>query len=251
MVRGQYWSMHFRLLTYNIHKGIGGVDRRYDLDRVVETIRYYGPDVALLQEVDDGVPRSRRHVQVELLAEATGLPHYEFQRNVSLTTGGYGNAILSRWPLFEPARIDLTLRPKKRRGAIVARCRLPVDGHAKTLILATLHLGLSGIERQWQLRRLMRAESLANLRRRAPLVVGGDFNDVWGALGRRTLIPAGFVSAGPSLPTFPAVMPLRPLDRVFYRGDLRAVHALVGRTEIARRSSDHLPVVVDFEFTRK
>ena len=65
--------MHFRLLSYNIHKGIGGVDRRYDLERIVETINYYRPDVALLQEVDDGVPRSRRHAQAELLAEATEL----------------------------------------------------------------------------------------------------------------------------------------------------------------------------------
>ena len=31
--------MHFRLLSYNIHKGIGGVDRRYDLGRIVDTIR--------------------------------------------------------------------------------------------------------------------------------------------------------------------------------------------------------------------
>ena len=44
--------MHFRLISYNIHKGIGGVDRRYDLGRVIETINFYRPDIALLQEVD-------------------------------------------------------------------------------------------------------------------------------------------------------------------------------------------------------
>ena len=60
--------MHFRLMTYNIHKGIGGVDRRYRPDRIIETIAHCSPDIVLLQEVDDGVPRSRYHKQVDLLA---------------------------------------------------------------------------------------------------------------------------------------------------------------------------------------
>lgn len=243
--------MHFRLLTYNIHKGIGGVDRKYDLGRIVETIRHYEPDAAVLQEVDDGVPRSRHHVQAELLAEATGLPHVAFGRTVSLKAGCYGNAVLSRYPLHEAVEVDLTLRPKKRRGAIVARSRVPVGRHTKTVTLVTLHLGLSGIERQWQLRRLLRADRLSTLRRRAPLVIAGDFNDVWGTLGRRVMIPAGFTGSGAAIPTFPAVMPLRPLDRVFYRGDLRAVRHFVGRTDLARQASDHLPLLVEFEFTRK
>jgi len=243
--------MHFRLLTYNIHKGIGGVDRRYDLGRIVQTIAHYAPDVALLQEVDDGAPRSRRHVQVELLAEAVGLPHVAFQRTVSLQIGCYGNAVLSRFPLDEAVDVDLTLRPKKRRGALVARLRMPVGEHTKSITLANLHLGLSGIERQWQLRRLLRAESLSSLRQRTPLVIGGDFNDMWGMLGRGTLVRAGFAASGAPAATFPAAMPLRPLDRVFYRGDLCAVHQFVGRTDVARQASDHLPLVVEFEFTRK
>ena len=65
--------MHFRLLTYNIHKGIGGVDRRYCPERIVETIEHYAPDIALLQEVDDGVPRSEHHHQVEMMALGMGI----------------------------------------------------------------------------------------------------------------------------------------------------------------------------------
>ncbi len=30
--------MRFRLMTYNIHKGIGGVDRRYRFERIIETL---------------------------------------------------------------------------------------------------------------------------------------------------------------------------------------------------------------------
>ena len=45
----------FRLITYNIHRGIGGVDRRYRPERIIETLQRYRPDIVLMQEVDDGV----------------------------------------------------------------------------------------------------------------------------------------------------------------------------------------------------
>ena len=52
--------MRFRIVTYNIHKGIGGIDRRYRPERIAETLAHYEPDIVFMQEVDDGVPRSKR-----------------------------------------------------------------------------------------------------------------------------------------------------------------------------------------------
>ncbi len=75
----------FRIATYNIHKGIGGLDRRYQPARIAETLARYNPDIVLMQEVDDGVPRSRMHCQVEWFAEALEMRHHAFQRNVQLT----------------------------------------------------------------------------------------------------------------------------------------------------------------------
>ena len=49
-----------RLLSYNIHKGIGGRDRRYRLARVIEVIEEENPDLLLLQEVSRDAPRSAR-----------------------------------------------------------------------------------------------------------------------------------------------------------------------------------------------
>jgi endonuclease/exonuclease/phosphatase family metal-dependent hydrolase len=46
--------MKLTILSWNIHKGIGGIDRRYRLERVIEVIRHHDPDVALLQEVAEG-----------------------------------------------------------------------------------------------------------------------------------------------------------------------------------------------------
>lgn len=77
-----------------------------------------------MQEVDDGVPRSRADCQVELFADALDLKHHAFQRNVKLKHGHYGNAILSRFPLTDVHDIDLTIPLKKRRQALVAHCQL-------------------------------------------------------------------------------------------------------------------------------
>jgi endonuclease/exonuclease/phosphatase family metal-dependent hydrolase len=70
---------------------------------------------------------------------------------------------------------------------------------------------------------------------------------VYGNLGRRVMRPAGFQLASGHGRTFPAAAPLRRLDRVFFRGGVQACGAFVGHTALARRASDHLPLIVDFE----
>ncbi len=244
--------MRFRLLTYNIHKGIGGLDRRYDLTRIVETIRHYQPDVALLQEVDDGAKRSRHECQVDVLADAVELPHRAYQRNVRLrTVGHYGNAVLSRFPLEEPEDLDLTIRFKKRRCALICRLHANVEGHLRSIAVANVHLGLAGFERQIQLHRLLSCDRLRGMHGHTPLIIAGDFNDVWDNLGKRVMHPAGFELGSGHVRTFPAAAPVRRLDRVFYRGGIQATAAFAGHTGLARRASDHLPLIVDFEFTNQ
>jgi endonuclease/exonuclease/phosphatase family metal-dependent hydrolase len=238
----------FRLITYNIHKGIGGVDRRYRPDRVIATVRHYAPDVLLLQEVDDGAPRSRHDRQVDLLGDALGLPHRVFQANVHRKVGRYGNAILSRFPLTDVLDLDLTVPFKKRRRALVAHCRVRHEQHTRMLLLLNVHLGLSGFERTLQLRRLLTSDILRHTRADTGVIIAGDYNDVWGTLGKRLLEPAGFKPACFRRKTFPAVLPMRPLDRVYYRGELAVDRSFASRMIIARQASDHLPLVVDFLF---
>lgn len=49
-----------RLLSWNIHKGIGGRDRPYSLARIIDCIEAENPDVICLQEMDRHVRRSRQ-----------------------------------------------------------------------------------------------------------------------------------------------------------------------------------------------
>ena len=239
----------FRIASYNIHKGIGGVDRRYRPERIVETLNRYDADVVLMQEVDDQVPRSRRDCQVKLFSEALGMKYYAFQRNVRLKQGHYGNAILSRFPLVDEQHINVTIPLKKRRRCLLAHCHLKVDGHQRTVLLANVHLGLAGFERKMQLRKILDHATIQHTHRHTPTIIGGDYNDVWGNLGKQVMVPAGFAAAGKAIRTFPAAFPARALDHMFYRGDLRLDHAFASRSKIASQASDHLPLIVDFEIT--
>jgi endonuclease/exonuclease/phosphatase family metal-dependent hydrolase len=239
-------SMRIRLVTYNIHKGIGGVDRRYRPRRIVEAIARLEPDIVLMQEVDYMVPRSKAHNQVDMFADAMALYHRAFQRNVVVKRGHYGNAILSRFPLSDVQHLDLTIPLKKRRQALLAHCTLHTDGHRRRMLLVNIHLGLAGFERRKQLAKIFECEVVRHSRHRTPLIIAGDYNDVWGTLGKRVMEPAGFHSAGKRILTFPAALPARPLDHVFYRGEIQAVHAFASRSDVARAASDHLPFVVDF-----
>ena len=239
--------MRFRVVTWNIHKGIGGLDRLYRIERVAGALAVMAPDIALLQEVARDLPRAGHHQQIEMLARDLGMRHVAYSPQHQFARGGYGNAILSRWPLQGTDNVDLTLGTRKKRGALQARARLRLGRHSRSVVVCCLHLGLAGSERGAQLDRFLASDPFRGLHRRTPVVLGGDLNDLWGTPGPRFLEPAGFRRAGRLAATFPAWLPIRPLDGVFVRGDAVVVHAGVARTEMSAAASDHLPLVVDLE----
>jgi endonuclease/exonuclease/phosphatase family metal-dependent hydrolase len=238
--------MRLRVVTWNIHKGIGGIDRLYRLERIIAVLRSLEADLALLQEVSDDLPRSRFHDQAEMLSTALEMPHMAFHPEHRFDIGGYGNAILSRWPLYDIHHLDLTVGRRKKRGGLVARARARFGRVSRSVLIHNMHLGLAGSEREQQLVRFLESEPFKRLHERTPIVVAGDFNDVWGTLGERFLVPRGFRRAGPRVNTFPAAFPVRPLDVLYIRGDVhvqRMAHA--SSTAITRQASDHLPLVAD------
>jgi endonuclease/exonuclease/phosphatase family metal-dependent hydrolase len=242
----------FTLVTYNIHKCIGGVDRRYDPSRIVGVIANYQPDIVLLQEVDEYAKRSNEDRQVDSCGDRLGLRHRTYFPNVKVRGGGaYGNAILSRFPLTETTNIDVTIPPKKRRSILHARYRVrlrgPKGAHSRTVHVYNLHLGLSGLERKMQLRKFLESHPFVGLHHRTPIIVAGDFNDVWATLGKKLLVPAGFRSLEPPLRTFPAYAPIRALDSIYVRGNIRILSVHRSRMGLAKRASDHLPLVAELE----
>jgi endonuclease/exonuclease/phosphatase family metal-dependent hydrolase len=240
--------MRLRVLTYNIHKCVGGIDRKLDCERVARSIEHYAPDIALLQEV---MSADGKLSQADWLALRLGYWHRVYFPTVPRSEGRYGNAILSRFPISSFAHLDLTLPFKKRRSVIHARLRARLSGgRARTIHVYNLHLGLAGFERKIQLSRFLASRPFANLHHRAPVVVGGDFNDLWGTLGPKVLEPAGFRKEPAAPATFPAFAPLRALDSIYVRGDLGLERVWKGHTDACRRASDHLPLIADLSLER-
>jgi endonuclease/exonuclease/phosphatase family metal-dependent hydrolase len=237
--------LKLRVVTYNIHKCIGGLDRRYDPARTADALASTEPDVVLLQEVDDGAKRSKGDRQVDRLAELTGLGHRTFFPNVAVRGGGqYGNAVLSRYPIVQTSNVDLTVSWKKRRSVLHAELRVRHQEVDRIVHVFNMHLGLAEYERKIQLKRFLECDPFARLHHETPIIVGGDLNDVYGRLWR-LLTPAGFRGPSRSPRTFPAWAPLRALDGIYVRGGVEVASLARAEAAVAKRASDHLPLWAD------
>ena len=233
-----------RLLSYNIHKGIGGLDRKYRLRRIIDVIAAENPDLVCAQEVEHGTTRCSFEDQPLHLARQLGLSYLLYQRNVPRQGGGYGNLILSRWPVLEPKFVCLSRRWAIRRGAQIARVQTP-NG---PLQLVNWHLGLAEQERRSQVKQLLADPHLEG-RPEMPTLIVGDFNDWRNTLARTIFSRHGYRHLTEPISqfrSFPAYAPLGSLDKAFERGGLVLIAARIVKTKLTRLASDHLPLVLDF-----
>jgi endonuclease/exonuclease/phosphatase family metal-dependent hydrolase len=226
-----------RVATYNVHACVG-TDGRHDPDRVAAVIGELDADVVALQEFT--YPASVA-IETRTPVVLTTLDRYECALGPTRknTTHCFGNALLTRHPIVEIRRIDLSMERREPRGAIAAT----IDVGGASLHVLAAHLGLRVHERRFQIRQIL--EYLDSVRS-TQFVVLGDFND-W-LPGRSVVHVLDDRLGRPPRPrSFPAGLPMVPLDRIWVhpRQSLRrlAVHA----TPAAKRASDHLPVVADID----
>lgn len=228
--------------TYNVHSCVG-VDRRYDPDRTAAVLCELGADIIGLQEID---PRPRRDGQLDQrahFAAATGLtavPGGDRER----ARGRFGNVLLTRFPVRAVRHIDLSVATYEPRGAIDAE--LLVEG--RWLRVVVTHLGLRAGERRQQIERLLDALAAVPSTAEATLIIG-DLNEWRGRGGGLSMLDRR-IGRAPARPTFPAWLPVLPLDRIYAGGaaSLRAVS--VHRSRLARVASDHLPLRAAVAFPR-
>lgn len=233
-----------RLLSYNIHKGIGGRDRLYRLERIKRVIECEAPDIVCLQEVACNLRRSRFENQPDLLTQWFKPAAHIFQFNVTIRDGGYGNLLLSRWPFRSHHHLSVTRLRRKPRGAQFAVIMTP----AGPLHLTHWHLGLSERERRWQAGYVLE-HNLYLEARALPCLIVGDSNDWRNKLAALHFKEHGFrqVTSPPSrFRSFPAWLPVWSLDKAFARGAVNITRVHVVRGRATRTASDHLPLVIDF-----
>jgi len=246
--------MLIRVLSYNMHRAIG-VDRLFRPERIAKVINHHQADIVLLQEVDVGVPRSRKLDLAKEMAEAAGYPHFATGLNVKLFKGKYGNATLSKFPITRSRNINLTVGKRKARGCLHTTIEINNSlDFVQNVEVFNLHLGLSSQERVRQVGLLIHSEEFTTLAPDSPCLVGGDLND-W----RTRLAPiftdilnfecASNHSSGYHNPylTYPSFSPTGGLDKIFYRGPMELIRRKRCWMGITRLASDHLPVIAEFE----
>jgi endonuclease/exonuclease/phosphatase family metal-dependent hydrolase len=223
-------------MTYNIHAGRGwdirarSAARPRRLDPIAEVIRSAAPDIVALQEVDALADQAHE------LAAQLGMQ----LRAVRSITGGdrrdYGIATLTKLPITTTREIHLP-----QAGPPGSRCALVTElvWEGRALDMVNAHVSMMYRDRPAQ------AAALASAVTRSPVVVAGDFNMTPLSPAFR-LLARGLTSATRFARTWPAPAPIAPIDHILFRG-LACQAGRAWHRGGARRASDHLPVVADFE----
>ena len=246
-------SARLRVVTLNIHKGLSRFNRRVVIHELREGLRALAPDLVFLQEVQG---LNERHAL--RFAAWPGTPQHEFLagedwqhvygRNRVHQHGHYGNAVLSRFPILSSENEDISDHRFERRGLLHTVVRVP--GWKRNLHCICVHLSLHERGRRRQLDAIAeRLEQLAD--KRLPIIVAGDFND-WRQRASRILerslgmTEVSVAAGGRHLRTFPSLLPLLRLDRIYVRG-FEVVRSRVHRGAPWSLLSDHLALSAELE----
>lgn len=221
-----------RIASYNVHACVGR-DGIHNPHRVLRVLQMCDADLVALQEVE------QRDTANDLarLAQQIG---YQPVAGPTWRRGPvpFGNLLLSRIPVQQVRRHDLSTPDRERRGAIETF----VPAGAGVRLIAT-HLGLSRTERRHQFARLLNL--LEEPTAAGVTVLAGDFNAWSGIRHPLARVAQRFGAVLTRQRTFPAHRPLLALDRLMVRpaGALRRTEVV--KTPLAQEASDHLPVIAD------
>lgn len=238
-------SRLIRVATYNIHK-CRGLDRRVQPERIAEVLNEVNADIVALQEVAGLDSQASDRNQVRAIAESLSLV-FCTGSNRRVHGAGYGNALLSRFPITEHRNHNLTWWRYEPRGCLEAEIEFGNKRSGQAVRIYNVHFGTGLFERPYQADSLMR---YVDHGRPAPRIIMGDFNE-W-SRGRATrLLSARFKTAEPRhafgrMRTYPGVLPLVNLDHIYYDSAVELIEMKLHRSRLALIASDHLPLVADF-----
>lgn len=242
-----------KVLTYNIHKGFSMGNFRFILHDIKDSLRQVDADVVFLQEIHGERTISKQRFsdwpnnrQFEFLADEVW-PHHAYGKNAIYKSGHHGNAILSKYPFAAWENIDVSIMKTASRSLLHGTIQLA--GLEQHIHIICVHLGLFHRERERQLKTLANRIN-SHVPFDEPLIIAGDFND-WRSRAERHLhhdlgVNEAFkMSHGSHALTFPAMLPVLSMDRIYFRGlEVVDCHRLHGKPWY--RLSDHTPLLAEF-----
>jgi endonuclease/exonuclease/phosphatase family metal-dependent hydrolase len=229
------------ILTYNIYHG-EDANGGSNLDAVAGIINSLEPDLVALQEVDNKTARAKRLDLTAELSRRTGMQGL-FGKAMDYDGGGYGEAVLSRYPVIETKNNPLPHTAKAEpRAALEIHIELP--GGVKMAFVGT-HLDhqRNQSNRMMQTKRIMELYENYDL----PIVLAGDLNAMPGSDPINLLLRQWSDAAEDDpRPTFPSTKPARRIDYIMYKpmGRWNVVEVRVIDQKVA---SDHCPVFAVLE----
>jgi len=224
-------------LHWNIQSWHGSAGAS-NLDAVAAVVRRTNPHVVSLVEVEEswGAPSA--------LAELAGRCGYSwwfvpaFEYGSETPEGGFGNALLSRLPIFALQQWQLIWPPTHHDGTEPSEPRSVVLGKLGTGTYESLWVGSTHLPRDDADARARALGQLSTLVRglSGKWIICGDFNTPASAWvdSASTLT----VAPDPALPTYPADDPVEPIDYCVASPGLR-LEAEV----LSDEGSDHRPVL--------
>ncbi len=233
--------VRIRVLSYNIRHGLG-MDGKFDLDRQARVIRRAGPDLAALQEVDQGTRRSRGIGEAELLGRKAGL-HWVFGKAMDYDGGGYGEGILSRFPFLRVIRHPLpAARGYEPRALLEVRVR--PAGSGPGIVFFGTHLDhVSEAQRVAQAKEINRVAAALGDR---PMILAGDLNARPGGRAMKEFFRFWSPADRRGAFTFPADKPGRKIDWILFR-PARRWRVLEVEVLDEPVASDHRPLLAVLE----
>ena len=241
-------------MTWNIHHS-EGMDKKTDVDRIAQLITDEKVDIVAIQEVDMGVERSKKIDIITKLADITGMT-YAFGKTIDYQGGEYGNAFLTRFPIFEERNVLFRKFPgAEQRGVLL----LVLGIIGEEIVVANTHFDSQGDDSL----RVTNVNDLKTILKgyssRAAILCG-DFNDIPSSrvvtqLKEEYLDTWELAGTWEGF-TFPSDAPKKRIDYAFTNysrnsdSTSAAVHLRPLSAHVVKSlASDHLPLLVEFELS--
>lgn len=238
-----------KIMTYNIHiSNPPSKPGEVDTMAIAEAIKRGNPDIVFLQEVDKGTGRNNYKGDMAVTLGRLTNMNAVFYSAKAQNSGFYGVAMLSKYPLKNIRKYNLTKESDATEQRVLGTAIVDLPGIDSVLAAVTHLQHNSSANRLQQIKDIVAHLGTQSYR----VVLGGDFNEIETAAEFYNIFDGTFTRTcrGAACPrTFSAQNPQSVIDILAYKP--AAAFTVSSHITIPEfYASDHLPVVAELKINR-